>query len=148
MKVSDVLKHKGKDVYTIGDECSISEAIDWLQRYRVGALVVLDDRDNIKGIISERDILKHLSLTGGELKKSTVRDVMTPGEKLIVGTENDDLDYVMSMMTTNRIRHLPIIGEGKLRGILSIGDVVNTRLSSKEHENKMLQDYITGQYPA
>ncbi len=148
MKVSHILQQKGKEVYSVMEERSLVEAVSLLMRHGVGALIVLDKDRKIRGIISERDILRHLDNTGGFLGKQSVQELMTPKEKLIVATEDDDLDYVMGIITKNRIRHLPIVQEGELQGIISIGDVIKCQLSDKQHENKMLQDYIVGRYPA
>jgi len=72
---------------------------------------------------------------------------MTPRERVIIGRKTDDIQYVMTMMTTNRIRHLPILAEGKIIGLISIGDVVKALLDKSEYDKKMLEDYITGKYP-
>lgn len=148
MKVSDVLKEKGGTVYTIGADQPALAALTLLNRHRIGALIVTGAREEVEGIVSERDILRRLHANGGSLGPCAVRDLMTPKEKLVVATEADDLDYVMNVMTRNRIRHLPVVGDKRLVGMLSIGDLVKSHLSDVEHENKMLQDYITGRYPA
>ena len=105
--------------------------------------MVLNDEQNIEGIISERDILCNCADIGCSVKEMLVKDIMTPKEKLIIGHASDDLAYVMSIMTEHRIRHLPIVSEeGKLVAIISIGDIVKRLLKFTEHEKKMLLDYI------
>ncbi len=148
MKVRDVLKAKGHEVHLIGEEQPLLMAVSLLNRHRIGALLVTDPQGGIAGILSERDIMRQLHAGGGCLGGGQVKDLMTPKEKLVVATEDDDLDYVMQAMTKNRVRHLPVVGGGRLVGVLSIGDIVNCELSGVAHENKMLQDYISGRYPA
>lgn len=147
MKMSDVLKRKGGEVYTVQTEQQLMEALKIMVHHRIGSLLVMDQENEIAGLVSERDILLHLANAGGVPGTTLVKEVMTPREKLIVVADDDDLDYAMSVMTNNRIRHLPVVGSGKLRGLVSIGDLIKTQLSYREHENKMLQDYITGRYP-
>ncbi len=147
MKISDVLQEKGNKVYTVQAEQQLTEALKMMVRHRIGSLLVMDREDEIAGLVSERDILLHIDSAGGVPGTTLVKEVMTPRQKLIVVAENDDLDYAMSVMTNNRIRHLPVVGGGKLCGLVSIGDLIKTQLSFREHENKMLQDYITGRYP-
>ncbi len=148
MKVSDVLQQKERMLHTVTEDKSIAEAVSLLIRYRIGALLVCNEEEEIRGILSERDIMRHLDRSGGVLGKYSVRELMTPKSKLIVAAEDDDLDYVMRIMTENRVRHLPIIHEnGQLIGLISIGDVIKCQLSSEQYENKMLQNYITGYYP-
>ncbi|MCA1809537.1 MAG: CBS domain-containing protein [Lentisphaerae bacterium] len=148
MKVRDLLKIKGDQVITINEEKESVEALAKLIHHGVGSLVVTAPDGSISGILSERDILRQVHAGNGSLAQCKVRKLMTPKDKLIVGTDDDDLDYVMTVMTNNRIRHLPIIKEGKLAGVISIGDIVKSQLSAMKHENKMLENYITGSYPA
>lgn len=144
MKVKYILAEKGTHVYSIHPDKPVSEALAILNEKRIGALMVLDDEQNIEGIISERDILYRFADVGcAPAQEMLVKEVMTPKEKLIIGHASDDLAYVMSVMTEHKIRHLPIISEtGKLVAIISIGDVVKRLLKYAEHEKKMLLDYI------
>ncbi len=148
MKVSDVLREKGRKVYTVSADAPLAEALSRMTRHHIGALVVTSPENPIEGVITERDLLRHLERSGGSLGQGLVRDLMTPRSRLVVATEEDDLEYAMSAMTSNRVRHLPIVGRDKLCGMLSIGDLVKSQLTDQQHENKMLQDYIAGQYPA
>ena len=144
MKGKYILDDKGPHVYSIHPDKLVSEALAILNEKHIGALIVLDDEQNIEGIISERDILYRYADVGCvPTQDAQVKDLMTPKEKLIIGHASDDLAYVMSIMTEHKIRHLPIISEtGKLGGIVSIGDVVKWLLKYTEREKKMLLEYI------
>ena len=149
MMVSDILAKKGSEVATIDFSEKVSNAIRLLHDKHIGALIVTDNEQNIAGIITERDILHMYAEKSSAAENMYVKDIMTPSDKLIVGDENNDLEYVMTVMSENRIRHLPIIRErGKIAGIISIGDVIKALLKNAEHERKMLSDYIEGKYPA
>jgi CBS domain-containing protein len=149
-KVGDLLKEKGHAVYSIEDTKRLKDAVKLFNAKRVGALIVLNEEEEIQGIITERDILMRLAQTEGEIKNINVKNVMTSKDKLIVGTPEDSIDYIMKVMTTNRIRHIPIVGgesQARLEGLISIGDVVKALLSDVGYENKLLKDYIEGAYP-
>ena len=146
MRVADILQAKGSDVVTIEDHRTVHDAICTLNERRIGALVVTGEAGEINGIITERDILRECGERGvpfeGSREPSLVRDAMT--KHLIIGLPEDDLNYVMGIMTKNRIRHLPIMDGDGLAGMVSIGDVVNAHLNETEYENRMLKDYIHG----
>lgn len=147
--VNDLLSKKGNEVHSIGDDKKLRDAVKLFNEKRVGALMVLNEAEEIQGIVTERDILRRLGQTEGEVKYISVRAVMTPKEKLIVGTPEDSIDYIMKVMTDNRIRHIPVVdahSKGKLEGMVSIGDVVKALLTDVDHENKLLKDYIEGSY--
>jgi len=145
MKVRDILKDKGSEVITIGAEATVYEAIRTLVEKNIGALLVLDENGKIVGIITERDILKECHRRCELLKQTKVKEVMT--KNLIIGSPDDDIDYVESIMTQNRVRHLPIIANEKLEGIISIGDVVKVLHRECKVENRYLKDFISGKYP-
>lgn len=147
MIIKDVLTEKGHAVRTVNPEQTVKEALETMNQERIGCLLVANPDRTPLGILSERDILRHVRQSGGVLASCTVREIMTPREKMIVATEADELDYAMRVMTENRIRHLPVVGEGKLLGVLSIGDLIKCQLSDTAHKNKMLRDYIAGRYP-
>jgi CBS domain-containing protein len=102
---------------------------------------VLDDDGHPLGIISERDVLRECHRREGQLGQVAVREIMT--RDLIIGVPDDDLDYTMGIMTTNRIRHLPIVDGGRIAGLISIGDVVKACLEETAYENRYLKEYIT-----
>ena len=149
MRIRDILKDKGGNVATIGVGRTVHEAVRELNSHRIGAIVVTDDSGSVQGIVSERDVLRMAAETwddGGDrvsrLRDRPVVGIMT--REVICAVPDDDLDYAMGIMTQNRIRHLPIVDEGKLVGIISIGDVVRANLSQAAYENRMLKDYVQG----
>jgi CBS domain-containing protein len=145
MKVKDILKTKGPEVVTIHDEKMVYEAMEVLVKHRIGSLLVLDQAGAIAGILTERDIL-NVSFTKYEVLKSTpVKDVMT--SDLFIGEPEDELDAVENLMIENRIRHLPILDQQRLVGIISLGDVVKHQKKAGEFENRHLKDYIDSKYP-
>lgn len=141
MKIRDVLRTKGSEVIQIEPGRSVIDAVRRLSEHRIGALVVTLE-GQIEGVISERDVMNLMADRPDALAVTTVGDIMTTD--VIVGVPTDDLDYVMNIMTNNKIRHLPIVDDGGLAGILSIGDVVNEVRRSVETENRHLRDYIQG----
>ncbi|HEY7460954.1 MAG TPA: CBS domain-containing protein [Gemmatimonadota bacterium] len=143
MKVKDILAEKGSAVRTIGPDETVREAIRQLVEHRIGSLLVTEGK-RIVGIITERDILREACHHAGRLDERRVREAMT-GD-LIVGVPEDEVTYVMGIMTKNRIRHLPILEGRELRGMVSIGDAVWASLTEAEFENRNLKEYITGTY--
>ncbi len=146
MKVKDILKDKGAGVATIAAEKTICDAVKVLVEKNIGSLLVLDVQGGIAGIITERDILKQCNQCLESFRDIKIKDVMT--KNLIAASVDDDLDYVENIMTQNRIRHVPIISNQKLAGIISIGDLVNLLRGECKVENRYLKDYISGKYPA
>lgn len=143
MKIRDILCGKGAEVVTIHPEATIHQAMQVLVHHRIGSLVVIGERGKIAGIITERDMLRECAAHSESVKETTVREVMTTN--LIIGVPDDEVSYVMGIMTHNRIRHLPIIAGERLEGIISIGDVVKAQLEETEFENRYLKDYIQRQ---
>jgi uncharacterized protein len=141
MKIRDILRTKGHDVITIAPDQPVLAAVRVLSEHRIGALVVRSE-GGIDGIISERDVLNLAAGDPARLTDTPVADVMT--SNVIVGVPEDDLDYVMNIMTNNRIRHLPVVEGERLVGLVSIGDVVNAVRRSVEAENRHLKEYIQG----
>ena len=142
MKVHAMLSAKGHEVATTLPETVISTVIRKLKLEGVGALVVSEDGAHVIGIISERDVVRGLAEHGAELLDMRVADLMTKNVKTC--SPEDDLKHVMTEMTRSRIRHLPVTEDGRLCGIVSIGDVVKTRLDELETETNVLRDYIVG----
>lgn len=142
MKVHAMLSAKGHDVATTLPETVISTVIRKLKLEGVGALVVSEDGAHVIGIISERDVVRGLAEHGAELLDMRVADLMTKNVKTC--SPEDDLKHVMTEMTRSRIRHLPVTEDGRMCGIVSIGDVVKTRLDELETETNVLRDYIVG----
>lgn len=138
MSVQSILMQKGTDVATIRPEANIKTAASWLRAKNIGVLVVVTDDDAILGIISERDIVRAFSQYGESVASMPVKMVMT--RAVITVGPGDDLNSVMKLMTSRRVRHLPVLRNGKLAGIISIGDVVKRRLDDLELQTNVLRD--------
>jgi CBS domain-containing protein len=145
MKAKDIIAKKGSTVYTGSPSFKVKEALDNLLQYKVGALVIVDDIQCPVGIISEKDILR-LARERDDWRDLAVGDYMT--KNLIIGVTEDSVEYIMSLMTNNRIRHIPIMEKEKLAGMISIGDIVKAQLKNIKAENRYLTDYIMSKYPA
>ncbi len=144
MKVKEILKTKGPEVITIGEEKTVLDALASLVKNNIGSLIVINEDGKITGIITERDILKEYNKKEGKLGELIVKDVMT--KDLIIGEADDEIESVEVTMTENRIRHLPILSQKRLVGIISIGDVVKGQMQESKVENRYLKDYIEGKY--
>ena len=144
MKVQDILQKKSSDVFTVRPHQTLYEASQILADNNVGALVVMDDQNTLVGMLSERDIVRQLAHSGKKAPSLSVGDVMTT--EVVIALPDDDVAYLSNTMTNKRIRHLPVLREGQLAGIVSIGDVVKAQLDFYEGEAHFLQQYITGGY--
>ena len=142
MNVETILRGKGDWVATIGPDATIAAAVDMLNRERVGALVVSEDGAEIAGMLSERDIVRALGRVGEDLLTRPVDEIMT--RNVITCEPGDTVGELMSEMTNRRIRHLPVVADGRLRGIVSIGDLVKNRLDEVEFEASSLRSFIAG----
>ncbi len=141
MKVRDILQIKGSQVHSIGPEQSVLDAVTVLMEHRIGALLVRDGTGAVVGIISERDVLRECLHRSTALGDISVRDAMT--RDLIVCVLDDDIGYAMSVVTKNRVRHLPVMDGDRVAGMISIGDLVKASLDEVQYENRYLRDYIT-----
>lgn len=141
MKIHDMLARKGRDVQTVGPHQTVAEAIRLLVNHGIGSLVVVEGGE-IRGIITERDILRLVDRTPDALSEIRVEEAMT--RELILAIPDDNVQHVMNVMTQNRVRHLPVVDGGTLRGIISIGDVVNELRRDVEEENRHLKSYVQG----
>jgi len=139
MTVSNILHHKGSDVVSVSANCSLQEAASILTTKRIGALMVMSG-DEIEGVLSERDLVRAIADGGGGCLKDTVATVMTPS--VITCSPTDSVTTVMNTMSSKRIRHLPVVSEGKLMGMVSIGDVVKAKIAKAELEADALKTYI------
>ena len=137
-----MLAAKGAKVVTVRPEATVATVIRMLKLEGIGALVVSEDGEKILGIISERDVVRALVDHGGEVLKVRVAELMTRSVKTC--TLDANIKDVMAEMTRSRVRHLPVVRDGKLCGIISIGDVVKNRLDELETETSVLRDYIVG----
>jgi CBS domain-containing protein len=141
MKVRDVLQAKGSQVYSIGSDQTVLDAVAVLMQHRIGALLVRDAAGAVAGIISERDVLRECLHRSADLGRILVRDAMT--RELVVCVPDDDVDYAMGIVTKNRVRHLPVMDGDGVAGMISIGDLVKANLDEVEYENRYLKEYIT-----
>ena len=142
MQLKDILRNKGSKVWMIQEDQTIHEALQILVKQKIGALLVVDDADKIAGIISERDIMRGCYANSKELDAMPVNKLMT--KNVILGRPEDEIRQVMETMTKNRVRHIPVVADGKLEGIVSIGDVVKALLEYSEYEIKRLKEYMYG----
>jgi len=143
MLLKDVLETKSKDVHTISSNAAVDEVVTKLVRFNIGSLLVRDaTRGPILGIITERDILRALAAHRSPLEQLRVATCMTCD--LIIAQPDDDITVAMRLMTTHRVRHLPVVHRDQLHGIVSIGDIVKAHHDELERENHLMLDYIQG----
>ncbi len=141
MHIATLLSAKGDEVATIAPEDSVGTAVAELRTHGIGALVVSRDGAHIAGIVSERDIVRALFDRHGSLLDEPVRSIMTTA--VFTCSPDDEIDSLMAAMTERRIRHVPVVHDGVLVGIVSIGDVVKHRIGELEKDRKELVEYIT-----
>jgi CBS domain-containing protein len=142
MYVADILKAKGTRVVTISSAASIELVAQRLRMERIGALVVSETGATVDGIISERDVAHGLAELGGDVLSRTAADLMT--KAIVTCSPTDEIAQVAQTMTDRRIRHLPVTQDGRLVGIISIGDVVKFRLDELQIEANVMRNYIGG----
>jgi CBS domain-containing protein len=141
MRVKDVLRRKGDLVVTISPKDTVSALLDGLAEHRVGALVVVTSDGAVEGIVSERDVVRHLQIRGARVLDEPVSSIMT--SPVHTADLSTTLEELMVLMTEQRIRHVPVVVDDKLRGIVSIGDVVKHRIDELQSERDQLTAYIT-----
>lgn len=139
--VSQILKVKGRDVWSIPPQASVLEALQRMAEKEVGALVVIEE-GRVVGILSERDYARRVALEGLSSRNTTVRDRMT--ESVLYVTPENTIEECMALMTDKRVRHLPVLENQELIGIISIGDVVNKMISEQKFTIRELERYIEG----
>lgn len=141
MRIFDILRAKGDLVVTIEPTETVQDLLDKLAQFKVGALVVTGDDGGVVGIVSERDVVRSLQQTGGALLEAPVSSIMT--SQVHTCTPDDDLEDLATLMTERRFRHVPVLRDGRLAGIVTIGDVVKLRLEQLQAERDQLTAYIT-----
>jgi CBS domain-containing protein len=142
--IRDVLKHKGHQVWTIAPDATVFEAIEKLAEKNVGALLVMEG-DQLVGIFSERDYTRKVALRGRSSKDTRVREILS--DRVICVTPEHSVEDGLRLMTEHRIRHLPVVENQKVVGIVSIGDLVNWVINQQSATIRHLETYITGGYP-
>jgi CBS domain-containing protein len=140
VRIADVLKDKGGAVSTITPDMIVRELLASLVARNVGAMVVVSSA-GLVGIVSERDVVRKLHEHGADLLDRPISEIMTT--RVITCTPSDSVDSLSGLMTTNRVRHVPVIEDGRLVGIVSIGDVVKTRMEELQAQQEQLEAYIT-----
>lgn len=140
MFVSDILSQKGGLVYTVSPGTPVSQVAKQLSTRRIGSVLVMDGHDTLTGIVSERDIVRAIASHGSAALELEASRVMT--RDVVTCDPDDSIDHVMELMTRGRFRHLPVVRHGELLGLVSIGDVVKTRLEEARHETEALKAYI------
>ncbi|MGE3813185.1 MAG: CBS domain-containing protein [Candidatus Nanopelagicales bacterium] len=142
MLVSDILKSKGSNVVTVDPGISVHELARVLAQHRIGCVVVSSDGTTVAGIVSERDVVRALEAEGPSALEKPVGEVCTL--EVFTVQPADNIEKVATLMTDRRIRHLPVVVDGSLTGLVSIGDVVKARLAELEDERAALTNYIQG----
>ena len=142
--VRQLLKKKGHHTWSIGPDASVYEALELMSRKEIGALIVLDPREGtrIVGVISERDYARNVILKGRLSKDTRVREIMTT--RIIHAHPDHSVQECMELMTEKRVRHLPVLEEGSLLGVISIGDLVKSIMSEQQFMIEQLEHYISG----
>jgi CBS domain-containing protein len=141
MRIADVLRSKGSQVATVAPTVSVAELIAELASHNVGALPVVDG-EQLVGIVSERDVVRRLNAGGAALLEASVGEIMTT--EVTTCSPEDRVADLAAIMTSRRFRHLPVVVDGRLAGIVSIGDLVKARIDLLESERAQLQSYIAG----
>jgi CBS domain-containing protein len=139
MNVAAILKMKGKGVFTASADTSLLEIAKLLEQHGIGCIVI-EGEGKVVGIVSERDLVRAIGLSGPKVLKDPVSDYMT--KTVVTAREADTIDRLMSEMTTHRFRHMPVVERGRLIGIVSIGDVVKMRIAEAEMEAAAMREYI------
>jgi CBS domain-containing protein len=144
VRIADILRHKGSSVVAVAPDDTVNTALARLAEHNIGAVLVLtgDAEPGVAGIVSERDIARQLHARGSGLLTEPVSAIMTGN--VISCRSTDSVDSVAAAMTERRVRHMPVLDDGRLLGIVSIGDVVLSRMRQLEQDSRQLEQYITG----
>ncbi len=140
MTVKHILKSKGSEIISVTESASVMDALKLLKERHIGAVLVMTGGGEMAGVLSERDVVRGLVDGGAELLETPVSGLMT--RNVITCKSSDSINLVMSLMTEKRIRHLPVMDDGMLAGLITIGDVVKERIAETENEANALKEYI------
>ena len=140
MKVSEILHSKGNAVYAVTEDLSVYDALKIMGEKNIGALLVMEDKE-LRGIISERDYARKIILKGKTSHETPVKEIMT--EKVITVLPEDDIEKCMQLMSGRKIRHLPVMKDNEVLGLISITDVVTAIIESQKQTIAQLEDYIS-----
>ncbi len=143
--VALILRQKGSDVHSISPNVTVYEALEKLADKDIGALVVMDGPELV-GVLSERDYVRKVFIKGRSSKEMMVHEIMS--SPVVTVNVSTTVDECMRQMTDERCRHLPVVEQGRVVGVVSIGDLVNWIITTQDHTINQLQDYISGKYPA
>ena len=142
----DLLKSKTKEVWSISPKATVFDALKLMAEKKIGALMVMDEKDKVVGIITERDYARKIILKGKTSSKALVKEIMTPADKMHCVKPDTPVEDCMVLITGKRIRHVPVFDGAKYVGLISIGDVVKSTISSKDTLIEHLSNYIGGTY--
>ena len=142
MRISDIIRVKGEQVVTVPPGMRVEQLVAVLAQHRIGAVIVSRDGTTVEGIVSERDIVRALAARGASVLEEPVSDIQTSQVRTVA--PDAQLEDVERLMTERRFRHVPVVADGVLRGVISIGDVVKNRIDELETERSALSDYISG----
>jgi len=144
-KIVEFFQGKNGEIISVKPDNTVHEAVKAMVENRIGSVLVISDDTKLVGIFTERDVLNFCVQRIEDIKTTPVEEVMT--KNLIIGLPDDEVGYLMGVMTSNKIRHLPILIGTKVAGVVSIGDLVKSQMKDIEYENRYLKDYIMGKYP-
>jgi CBS domain-containing protein len=144
--VKDLLNEKSASVWSISPKAKVFDALKLMSEKQIGALMVMDEKGGVAGIITERDYARKIILLGKASKETAVEEIMTPIDQMYYVKPANTVEECMVLMTAKHVRHLPVCDEGKFAGLVSIGDVVKSIISEKETLINQLSDYIGGKY--
>ena len=142
MTVASILSHKsGSKLFSCKPSDSIEEIAQVLSEHRIGAIFIIDDKGKLAGIVSERDIVCSIASDGADVLTNTAADIMT--KNVVTCLPSDTVTMLMGLMTENRVRHIPVVVDDKVEGVISIGDVVKARIAAAEREAAEMMQYIS-----
>jgi CBS domain-containing protein len=144
MSLNALLQSKGSKVHTIPQSATLKNCIQTMNTHKIGALIVVNDAEEIAGIITERDVLHAAQKCSAGICNEPLEQFMTTADKLVTASPDDTTDNLLALMTEKRIRHIPVLSNGNLVGLVSIGDLVKYTLSQAKNENVRMKEYIFG----